>query len=283
MELILTLSNQANLKKIAALNIKNLIVHPKKYSDRANHYFSLDEIKELCQSPFNIYINLNTMLSEFELADFDCFLAQVAKLPVKGIYFNDLGIIELAKKYGIVSKLIYNPDTLMTNSLDIKYFLEYGLDGVVISKELTKQEIQKIIAVNDKQTDLIIMGRLNMSYSRRHFIKNYYAYLKQDVNYDNCYDLNLIEATRDKRMPILENEHGCSLFTDYTLCALDELKDLKGLKRAIIDDIFLPFEQVEQALIWYQNKEAVLEKMQAKYPDYNYSSGYMYQKTNLVK
>jgi len=142
---------------------------------------------------------------------------------------------------------------------------------------------------NPDKLDLIIHGRLSMSYSRRMYIKNYLKHINSDYDYTTSNKLTLIEATRDKKMPIIENNHGTSLFTDYTMCSFEELLKLNKLNRLIIDDVFLEFEEIEYAIKQYnrvlnnEDSSKMLADIRNKYPKSNYDSGYMYRKTNLVK
>jgi putative protease len=293
MELIVTLTDIKNIEKLNKINVKNIIVTSIEFGDRANKFFSLDEIENVISKTnmydINVYLNMNVMVHEFELADLDNYLSKVQNLDLKGIYFNDLAILELSKKYNLLNKMIYNPDTLMTNSRDINYYLDYGIKSVVISKELTLDEILLIQNNIPNKLDLVIHGRLSMSYSRRMYIKNYLKHINNNYDYSKSNKLTLIEATRDKKMPIMENRHGSSLFTDYTLCSFDELLQLNKLNRLIVDDIFLDFEEVEYSVKQYNkvlnndDSKEMLAQIREKYPESNYDSGYMYRKTNLVK
>lgn len=293
MELIVTLSDIKNIEKLNKINVKNIIVTSLKFGDRANNFFSEDEIKNVINKSnkynINVYLNMNVMVHEFELNDLNVYLSKIQNLDLKGIYFNDLAILELSKQYNLLDKMIYNPDTLMTNSNDINYYLNYGLKSVVISKELTLDEILIIQNNIPNKLDLVIHGRLSMSYSRRMYIKNYLKHINSNYDYSESSKLTLIEATRDKKMPIMENRHGSSLFTDYTLCSFPEILQFEKLNRLIIDDIFLDFEEVEYAIKEYnkiitgEDSKEMLAQIREKYPESNYDSGYMYRKTNLVK
>jgi len=280
MELIMTLSSIERLEQIKQMGINNIIIHHNGFSDRANKFFDLFEIQEILtiskKLKLNVFLNLNTLIHEFELKQLKEFLLQIESFDFKGIYFNDLSYLHLLKDSRLFSLLIYNPDTLLTSYSDINNFLDLGIDSAVISKEITYEEINEIIKNSNKKLDLIVFGYLNMSYSRRHYIRNYLNVINSDYKVNK--PLELIEATRTGRMPIMENQHGCSLFTEYVLCTLD--LDLDGIRYGIVDDVFLDFSEVETAIKTEKGK--VLETLNHKF-DRDFSSGYMYLKTNLVK
>ena len=293
MELTVTLSDIGNIDKLAGLGVRNIIVTSEEFGDRANRFFRMEELEEVIgkakELDMRTYLNLNVMVHEFELEALDDYLRNIAGLDLEGIYFNDVGILQTAIRYGLAEKMIFNPDTLMTNSRDIGFYLDQGLKGVVISKELTLDEILKITDCHPDRLDFIIHGRLCMSYSRRMFIANYMKHTGNDYDYKASARLDLIEATREGRMPIMENRHGTSLFTDYTMCSYDEILQLDRIARGIIDDVFLDFEEVGYGIGLYnkviaenESKDALAD-MRDRYPESNYDSGYMYRKTNLVK
>lgn len=292
MELLITYSNNLDLLDLKKAGATGIIVGSANYSHRFAAYYNLDELahlsKEVKKFNLTLYLSLNRIIHEEELSLLYDFLAQVHPL-VDGIYFNDLSILHYAKKLGINSKCLFNPDTLMTNNLDCQFYLNQGLKGLVLSKEITLEEILDILAKCTPQLDLIIHGRLNMSYSKRHFLKSYFNYLNKSKTILNQTNLRLQESTREELMPILEEESGTSIYTDFTLESFNEIVRLKqaSLQRAIIDSIFLEPSEVLEATLGYSlilnNQPFDVECFINNYPKSHYTTGYHYQKTNLVK
>ena len=287
MKKLVTLSNIDYLYKFNN-NIDGVIIGQQVFSNRFNHYFNNDELNtiiDICiKLNLEIYININDIIFEEDLNALEEYLLYINNLNINGILYNDISIYHLAKKYNFINKLIYNPDTLMSNSYDINTYLNKGLKSVMISKEITLDEINYILNNCNNVLSMIIHGRLNMSYSKRHFINNYYDYLNKDYNLDNNLNLSLIEATREYKMPIIETNKGCSIYTDFTLESFNQLNDLSnnGLEYAIIDDIFMNEDELLDSIDVYNNKMNI-EDFYNKYDNKNYSTGYYFQKTNLVK
>ena len=288
MKKLVTLSNINYLQKLKDNLIDGVIIGQPIFSNRFNSYFTNNEVNTIinkCEElNLEVYINVNDIIFEDNINDLKEYLLHIIELKINGIFYNDIAINYLASEYGFEDKLIYNPDTLMSNYYDINVYLDKGLKSVMISKEITLDEINNILSCCEKKLSMIIHGRLNMSYSKRHFIKNYYDYLNKENNLNDNLNLSLIEATREYKMPILETNKGCSIYTDFTLESFDQINELNnnGLAYGIIDDIFMDQEELFDTINVYNNvlsKEVFLKKYKAK----NYNTGYYFKKTNLVK
>lgn len=284
MKKIVTLTNISYLTRFKEQKIDGIIIGQENFSNRFNSYFNNDKIENIkyeCNKlGLELYINLNNIFYEKDIINLKNNLIYLKSLKVDGIYFNDLAIIQLAKELNMIDLLIYHPDTLLTNTLDIKFYLDQNLKGVCLSNEITLEDINEIAKYNDS-LHLIIHGRINLSYSRRKFIKTYFEEINREYKYDNNLKLSLIESTRDKKMPILENDEGTSIFSDYTLESFNEIKLLK-IEYMIIDDIFMNEDELFDTIALYNN-ELDYKIFINKYLESNYSSGFYYQKTNLVK
>ena len=90
-------------------------------------------------------------------------------------------------------------------------------------------------------------------------------------------------------MPVLEEEQGTMVFTDYVQESFDEVVELctNNINMFIVDGIFLNIEMVIDTLKGYKalldNKEFNKEDYYLKYSELELSTGYMEKKTNLVK
>ncbi len=129
--------------------------------------FSKEEIIEaikLCHLyGVRIYVTMNTLVKESEVED---FLEQVKYLHINGvdaIIMQDFGMISLVRK--IYPNLEIHASTQANNSsLDtIKMFYEMGVKRVVVSRELTLEEIKQINFPIEIET--FIHGALCICYS----------------------------------------------------------------------------------------------------------------------
>lgn len=129
--------------------------------------FSKEEIIEaikLCHLyGVRIYVTMNTLVKESEIED---FLEQVKYLHINGadaIIMQDFGMISLVRK--MYPNLEIHASTQANNSsLDtIKMFYEMGVKRVVVSRELTLEEIKQINFPIEIET--FIHGALCICYS----------------------------------------------------------------------------------------------------------------------
>lgn len=249
----------------------------------------LIKINEFChENRLKMYIQMENFISEDELGlafDYLCFLN---KLDVSGIYYHDLGVYELADSIDIAGKLIYDGSTVLCNSLDVAFHMSTGINGVKISNELTLDEVTDIVMNNPGVCDMQLFGHLRMSYSKRNFLKNYFKEINKNYDYFNKDTLYLVEEKRDYKMPIVEDYSGTKIYTDYIFEVYHELAILKPyLKRGIIDTLFIKDDRIVQVLRDYkrvtnENGKFLFESFKANYPD-NYSSAYLFEKTNITK
>lgn len=253
--------------------------------------FSLDDlvtIKKKCQMyDLAMYIDIDIMINENERPIVSEFLEFVSKLEVDGIYFADLMVYDLALKGGYVDKLIYDPVTLMTNSIDTIFFLKKGLKGVTLARELTYDEIKKIGEMTNGQIDVMISGHIRMAYSSRHFISDYLKVIQKEYEEDKRYTIR--EETREGRMPIVEDKHGTVIYTDFVLLALKEYVLLKDkVSRFIIDSHYLEHDLVVDLLKAHHiansdTAKKLEEEIKKRYRDVRFEKGHLYNKTLIKK
>lgn len=247
------------------------------------------EIRKRCKDTGkSYYVVMDNFITEDERNQAFEYMDFIHSLDVDGIYFHDLGIINIARSYDMVNKLIYDGKTVLCNSLDTAFMLRHGIDSVLLSREITLAEINDIIRNNPGHIDLQIFGHLRLSYSYRKFLKNYFSEINKDYDYLGKESLSLIEEQRNYHLPIVEDENGTYIYSDYVLLMFDEIIDLSSkIKRGIVDSLFIDDSCLQQVCRDYhritkENKDFLKQSFLYNYPD-EYSSGYLYQKTNKTK
>ena len=290
MELLVTLNKIENIEKYKAYGVGGVIAGTSLFSSR--YHFNLNDLIEIkrltVRYNLNLYISIDTMIEEKDKKALEDYLRILMKMGIKGIYFTDLSVYAYAEKLDIVDKLIYDPTTLMTNSLDANFYLNQGIDSVVLAREITYDEILRI-AKHTSNIEMQVAGYLKSATSKRKFLTNYFKYINKDYDPTNKPQLKIVEETRDYALPIIENQYGTQIYTDYILLALKEYPTLKTfLKRAIFDNVFLSEEETLNILKAFHNVDAnnfeeVCSELIVECPRCNFDTGYLYQKTNLTK
>lgn len=257
------------------------------------YHLSLDEIRQasrFCKAFHKkFYIVMDDFISEDEKMLMYDYLDFIDSIDVDGIFFHDLGVYNAAKSYGMLSKLIYDGKTVLCNSLDSAFLLDQGIDSVMFSRELTFEEVKEIVKNLSGRVNMQIFGHLRMSYSKRNFLSNYFRQIGKDYDFKGKETLSLVEEQREYKMPIVEDEDGTYIYTDYVFEMFSEISELKNdLKRGIVDTLFIEDDAlIAQVLRDYKrvsatNGKFIRDSFLHNHPG-NYSSGYLYQKTNISK
>ena len=169
------------------------------------------------------------------------------------------------------------------------FILKQGIASAVISRELTLSEVRHIVQNNPKRVDMQIFGHLRLSYSRRKFLTNYFRQIGKEYDYLNKDTLKLVEEKRDYALPVMEDDQGTMIYSDYLFEMVRELVELrKDLRAGIVDTLFMEDESLivqicrDLARLTPENKEFIRNNLIYNHPD-NYSTGFLYQKTNISK
>ena len=110
------------------------------------------------------FVLINRILDDFDLDELDTILHK--KNNIKGIVFDDLGILDIISDLNITKILLINH--YGNNTRSINYYLEYT-DSVVVSSDITKEEIKEIVKNTIKPVVVNVFGMKDLMYSRRLF------------------------------------------------------------------------------------------------------------------
>ncbi len=283
----------SDLEAYKRLNITKILVGEPFASTRIPYTCTLEKQKEILkqcnQLQLKMGVLMNRLFFDEDKQEVISLLKEYKTMQVDSIEYCDPMVYVEAKKLNMEHLLIYNSDTLMCNALDVQTYLDLGIKGVVISKEITLQEIIAITKAASSKVGTLIFGRSPMAYSKRHLISNYLKEIESEEDVRNAQDCILIETTREGKIPIVEDEHGTTIYSDYTLAAFDELKILQecGLSDFYFNNNFIS-EDVFLACLGAFNsvdKEGSIlrDELNKQHQELDLTLGFMYQKTNLVK
>jgi len=225
----------------------------------------------------NVYLNIDRIIHENELEDLESFMERFK--DCLGFYYSDMAVFTIAEKLDIVEKLIYNPGTLVTSVMDAEFYLGLGIKRVCLSKEITLEEILEFSHLGNK-VEIIAHGKLNMFYSKRKLLTNYFDFLKQDVVKVGV----LEEEIRDEHYPIIEDDHGTNIFHEKSVNSFKEFDKIKQFTLRVDGYLLDQFDYVielYERLYNGDNADTVYNEYTSKYDDVN--SGYYYKETLYKK
>lgn len=296
MELITYLHDVNDIKAYENSDITSVIVGVDNFSLRVLKTYPLAQLVEIISqlkaANLKTYILMNAIFFEEQLPSVEAALKIIKELNVDGIYFSDLGLAYEASKFDLVDKLIYNPDTLITNHQDVLFYLAQNFKSVVLSKEITLENMLSIAQKVQAPLDVVAHGRLQMMHSRRSLLSNYDNFLNNELQIQQSKPYYLVEQTRPDKMPIIEDQFGTHIFTGFTLATFKEVKDLvdNQIERLIIDNLFFDLATTIKIASDYTkvingevSGEVMFETYQNEYPQLNYTNGFMEKETGLVK
>lgn len=245
-----------NIKEIDLYqNADVYVVANKDYAIKYPASFSTCEINEAASYIHSIgkeiYLSINKVFLNEEIFALENFLNKINHTIIDGYLVADLGAFYLLKKMGLKDKVIYSPETLIVNYFDMNYCFDLGMKSVVLSKEMTLNDIRTCISKAKSDVIIYSFGYYHMFYSRRKLIKNYFDQINEDNKHQNEH-LLLKELTRNNMYHIFQDENGTIICNSDIFTNIDYLNQLDG--DYFIDSYDLDESYVKQIIDIYSNK-----------------------------
>lgn len=133
--------------------------------------FTNDELREIIEychlRGVKVNLTLNILYKESEIQNVLDFVSEIYSYGVDAIIIQDIGIFSLLKNNFPKVKL-HASTQMTTHNLEGVMFMEkIGFDRVVISRELSLEEIENITKTSSIEIEAFIHGALCVSYSGR--------------------------------------------------------------------------------------------------------------------
>jgi len=207
---------------------------------------SLEKIKEL-SSKYSLFISVNKNIFNSELTDLKNKLIELSKLPILGVLFYDLGVLNLVKENDISLDLIWHQTHMVTNYNTCNYYNGKGVKGAFLANEITLDEILEIKEKTNMELMVEVFGYPIMSHSRRSLLTNYFRAIDKEKE-DRTYQL----MDRENKYLLKETKDGASILFGKLINGTRPLFDLINNK---IDYLVLDMQEVDIDI-----SEKVLEK-----------------------
>lgn len=235
-KVLLNISDLNDIKEYEKLGYSNFLFPLKDYSIGYKD-FSFEEIQNIRG---NVYILANRLLTDDDIGE---FVKMDIPSNVKGFIIEDIGLYYVLKDKNY--ELINFQNHLNNNYATINIMLR-DFDSLVLSTDITLDEIKEILAKTSKSLVLNTFGKQMVMYSRRKLISNY----MQNYGEEFKDKLSIHERINNKYFDLVENRYGTAIFnhkyTDYRKI-ISELDDSK-IKFYLIDTNFLSKEDARKIL-----------------------------------
>ncbi|MBE6572219.1 MAG: U32 family peptidase [Ruminococcaceae bacterium] len=186
-----------------------------------------------------VYITVNVMPRQYELDAFEKYLSYLSQIKPDALIVADLGVMSLAKKHAPGIDIHISTQANTVNSLSCRVFHELGAKRVVLSRELSLDEIKRIRddIPDDLELEAFVHGAMCVSHSGRCLLSNFFV--GRDANHGACaqpcrWEYNgeglsaeITEVKRpDIRLTALENERGTFIFSSKDMCMIEHIPEL---------------------------------------------------------
>lgn len=247
-ELVAPAGDLEKLKVAFHFGADAVYVGLKNFSLRAQaKNFTSEELEEAIHYTHSlgkkIYITLNIYFYPSEIEKLIDVLKILNNLKVDGIIISDLGALNLAIKYAKDIPIHISTQANICNHYAINLLKNFNVKRIILSRELTLDEIKKIREKTDIELETFVHGAMCISYSGRCLLSAYMTHpdlgKKVDIdtpirsaNQGDCahscrWEYFLIEKSRASEIfEIIQEEKASYILSSKDLCMIYNISDL---------------------------------------------------------
>ena len=215
---------------------------------------SIEDIKKIVEYAhlFNvkIYVTVNTVIFDDELKDVEKLINELYSIGVDALIIQDLGIFKLN-----LPPIPLHASTQCHN-LDIekiKFLQSLNISRIVLPRELSLSEIQKVKEETDAELEFFVHGALCVSYSGQCYLSQ--AIGGRSANRGECAQpcRNKYSLVDEKGNYIIKDKYLLSL-KDF--CLIDNLEDLikSGVKSFKIEGRLKDEDYIKTTVLAYRKR-----------------------------
>lgn len=198
--------------------------------------FTLGDLKEgidfAHRYGVRVYITANIIPHNIDLQDLPEYLIEIERLGVDAIIVSDPGTFSIVREIIPTMEIHISTQANNTNYKTVAFWHDLGAKRIVLSRELSFNEIREI---REKISDTVelesfVHGAMCISYSGRCLLSNYM--IGRDANRGECahacrWNYHLVEEKRPgEYMPIFEDEKGSYIMNSKDLCMIEHIPEL---------------------------------------------------------
>jgi putative protease len=198
--------------------------------------FTVKELKEgiefAHQREKKVYMTLNMIPHNEELAQLPEYIEQIKKLNLDALIISDPGVFAFIKKKMPEMEIHISTQANNVNWASALFWAEQGAERIILARELSQKEIKEISEKTEGKVELeyFIHGAMCISYSGRCLLSNYFV--GRDANKGDCaqscrWKYHLVEEKRPgEYYPIEENDQGTFIMNSRDLNLAAEIGEL---------------------------------------------------------
>lgn len=253
MEILLN-TNEFGYKPFLKYPIETIVVGLKNFCH--NQFYCVTQkqlpalIKELEQNQKKLCLSINLFASEKQIIKLDKILDQLLNLEIDTFIVSDLGVLNLFKKRNLQNKVTLDLQTYVTNKYSARSLLNFGVKKVVLSKEITLNDIKEISNYNSEHIEILCQGYYPITYSKRPILSCYYKNFRLKKNKNIHY---IKEESRNSKYILIEQNNLLTVYnnTQYSLFSYLDILYKNNITKLRIDTNFMSIEEIDSYIYFY--------------------------------
>lgn len=183
---------------------------------------ALEETVKYCHYyNVNVHVPFNTLIKENEIKDAIKYIGWLYEIGVDALIVQDIGIASLIKKYYPNFELHASTQMTIHNAEGAKALIDFGFKRIVLSRELSLNEIKHISCDLNIETEIFVHGALCVCYSGQCLMSSIIG--GRSGNRGRC--------AQPCRLPysLIDNknrEHSGYLLSPKDICGIEYIKDI---------------------------------------------------------
>ncbi|MBQ8998088.1 MAG: U32 family peptidase [Clostridium sp.] len=227
-ELLATVDNLKELKGVIDCGADAVYIS---YKDGEEFLKDLNEgIEYVHNKNKKIYVAIEVVPHNRHIKKFEENLAQIGDLGIDAIVITDAGMLTIVKKVIPNIEVHLSDQANITNYMTANFWYNQGVKRVLVSKELSFDEIGTIRAKTPLEMDIeaYIHGAMTVSHSGRPLLSNFIkSKSNNSVSIESGVRYNLIEQQRQGEFfPVREDERGTFFYNSKELCMIEYIPEL---------------------------------------------------------
>lgn len=205
--------------------------------------FTVDEIRDIVLKypQLEIFVKMDKNIFNDEIDEVKRCLKELNDIPIRGIFFYDLALLELKQEFSLSLDLVWSQTHMVTNYRTCDYYYQKGVSYALLSKEITLDEIVEISEKSSVQTIVEVVSLPSVGFSRRKLVHNYY----EDLGEEGNSHLSVLEKITNKKYLVREEDAGTVFLLDEVL---NGTSVISSLYQAGVDYILLKEEGIDSFL-----------------------------------
>lgn len=294
-ELLAPAGNLEKAKIALLYGADAVYVGGKQFSLRARaSNFTINDIKELCAFAKSlnkkVYVTMNIIPHDEDLVNLEEYLKQLESCGVNAIITSSLHIIKTCEKITPSIERHVSTQMSITNSSAILHWKQMNVSRVVLARENSICEIEKIAHNTDLELEVFIHGGMCSSYSGRCVLSNHMT--ERDANRGGCahscrwnydlydgrrkitkkgefYNIGSKDLMAIRFIPKLIDLNVASLKIEGRMKSTYYLATVVGCYRKLIDLYYQNKQVTEEEFAWFENEISKAENRLTSIGFYN--------------